>query len=103
MKFSLVSLIAVGAILLGSSASASASEEIAKKDLRITHSNLISKEDDTKKRLYVELNDGSTYLLRKCVYEDSARCYWDAGSSGNGVGKSFVSLRGRVFYKNVNV
>ena len=77
--------------------------DVAKRDLKITHSNMVSKEDGTKKRLYVELNDGSIYLLRKCKYEDSPHCYWNAGTMGNGKGKSFVSLRGRVFYKNVNV
>jgi hypothetical protein len=27
-----------------------------------------------------------------CEYEDSVNCRWDAGTSGNGVGDSFVSL-----------
>ena len=27
-----------------------------------------------------------------CVEEDSALCYWDASTQGNGVGTSFISL-----------
>ena len=103
----LATLIIIGVTLLSPNSQAymveSPAQHVVKKDLRITHSNMISKEDGTKKRLYVELNDGSIYLLRKCKYEDSPHCYWDAGTMGNGKGKSFVSLRGRVFYKNVNV
>lgn len=33
-----------------------------------------------------------------CEYEDSRNCYWDAGRMGNGVGNSFVDLRGKAFY-----
>jgi murein DD-endopeptidase MepM/ murein hydrolase activator NlpD len=30
--------------------------------------------------------------LAPCEYEDSTGCVWDAGTSGNGVGNSFVAL-----------
>lgn len=34
-----------------------------------------------------------------CRLEDSPRCYWDAGHSGNGVGDSFITVGARsVFY-----
>lgn len=37
--------------------------------------------------------------FKPCEYEDSNGCIWNALTSGNGVGTSFVaSLRGEVFY-----
>ena len=36
--------------------------------------------------------------LPACEYEDSDNCYWDASSSGNGEGASFVAFRGGVYY-----
>lgn len=53
--------------------------------------------------LYVELNNGATYRLRPCIYEDGSSqpkgCFWDAGNRGNHVGDSFVVLpRGEFVY-----
>lgn len=46
---------------------------------------------------YVEFNDGSSWLFAPCVYEDSGRCYWDAGHRGNKVGTSFIRFKGKTF------
>jgi hypothetical protein len=37
-------------------------------------------------------------VLTPCEQEDSANCYWDAGTSGNGVGTSFVDIDGTAYY-----
>jgi len=47
--------------------------------------------------LYVEFNDGRALRFAPCEYEDSRRCFWDAGTSGNGAGTSFVRYAGRTF------
>jgi hypothetical protein len=39
--------------------------------------------------------------LPPCVTEDSANCYWDAASRGNGLGQSFVDVDGIVYYQEV--
>lgn len=52
------------------------------------------------RRLYVELNNGATYRLNPCRYEDGRHCYWDAGTAGNGAGSSFVVVAGRVIYSD---
>lgn len=36
--------------------------------------------------------------LPPCEYEDSADCYWNAGSMGNGDGISFIDLGGTAYY-----
>lgn len=33
-----------------------------------------------------------------CEVEDSRNCYWDAGSSGNGEGQSFIDIEGVAYY-----
>lgn len=51
--------------------------------------------------LYVELNNGATYRVRPCVFEDGSgqrMCYWDASDRGNNVGDSFAVIAGRVLY-----
>lgn len=41
----------------------------------------------------------SPLVYQPCEYEDSNGCYWDAGQSGNGVGRSFTALKdGTVIY-----
>lgn len=50
--------------------------------------------------LYVEINNGAAYRLNPCRYEDGRHCYWDAGTSGNGAGDSFVRVAGRIIYTN---
>lgn len=49
-------------------------------------------------RLYYELNNGATFVTTACQYEDSRNCWWNAGKRGNGVGHSFVDLKGRALY-----
>lgn len=45
---------------------------------------------------YVELYDGSEWMVTRCRYEDSHNCYWNAKKRGNHRGHSFVDLRGNV-------
>ena len=47
-------------------------------------------------RLYVEFRDGSAWHFTPCKEEDSRNCFWWAPKRGNGKGKSFVDLRGKV-------
>lgn len=51
--------------------------------------------------LYVELNNGATYALKPCRFEDGRQCYWDADARGNGVGSSFIVVSGRVIYSRM--
>lgn len=51
-----------------------------------------------KARLYVEFRDGSAWRFTPCRYEDSNNCFWDAQNRGNGIGNSFVALRGKRYY-----
>lgn len=37
-------------------------------------------------------------VLPPCEYEDSPNCGWDASTSGNGEGTSFVDLNGTAYY-----
>lgn len=39
----------------------------------------------------------ATALATPCASEDSANCYWDAATMGNGVGDSFVTVEGHMF------
>lgn len=55
-----------------------------------------------RRAVFVEMNDGSAWMLRPCRSEDARTCYWDARRFGNGVGRSFVVLRGRVVYVNID-
>lgn len=48
-------------------------------------------------RIAVTLSNGARDILAPCRYEDGRACYWDGGEMGNGVGRSFVVTRGRVF------
>lgn len=36
--------------------------------------------------------------LPACEYEDSADCAWDASTSGNSVGHSFIDVNGTAYY-----
>lgn len=38
-------------------------------------------------------------VLVPCPEEDSRNCYWDAATMGNGVGRSFVNIDGRMYYE----
>lgn len=52
--------------------------------------------------LYVELNNGATYRLAPCRFEDGSGqrggCFWDASDRGNGIGDSFAVISGRFIY-----
>lgn len=39
-------------------------------------------------------------VLPPCQMEDSQNCYWDAGTSGNGAGHSFIDIAGTAYYIN---
>lgn len=49
-------------------------------------------------RVWVEFNTGSLWSLPTCKHEDSSNCYWNAKRQGNGKGRSFVALKGKVYY-----
>ena len=49
-------------------------------------------------RAFVEFNNGAAWIVRPCPLEDSERCWWDAGHSGNGHGWSFVRLHRHTYY-----
>ena len=41
---------------------------------------------------------GQSGALPACPTEDSRNCFWDAGAHGNGEGRSFVEVEGRIQY-----
>ena len=45
-------------------------------------------------------NAGGTLQLKACAEEDSQNCYWDATQRGNGQGRSFINIRGHIFYED---
>lgn len=49
-------------------------------------------------RVHVRFNTGSKWSVPTCKHEDSSNCYWDAKRRGNGHGRSFVALKGKVYY-----
>lgn len=49
-------------------------------------------------RVRVRFNTGSLWSMPTCKHEDSNNCYWNARKSGNGQGRSFVALKGKVYY-----
>lgn len=48
-------------------------------------------------RITVTLSNVRTDQLRPCVVEDGRRCYWNAGTMGNGRGSDFLVLSGVLF------
>lgn len=48
---------------------------------------------------YITIGSMNAALLTPCELEDSRDCYWDAGNSGNGVGESFVDIKGIAYYE----
>lgn len=38
--------------------------------------------------------------LNPCPYEDEDNCWWDATTMGNGIGDSFVVIKGNKIYLN---
>lgn len=50
-------------------------------------------------RVHVRFNTGSKWSVPTCKYEDSSNCYWDAQRRGNGQGRSWVHLNGKVYYR----
>lgn len=47
---------------------------------------------------FAEVRDGRGWEMTPCKYEDSRNCLWDARHRGNGIGRSFINIRGRVIY-----
>lgn len=41
----------------------------------------------------------SEHQLPPCPTEDATNCHWDAAHQGNGHGRSFDSIQGRITYK----
>lgn len=50
-------------------------------------------------RVHVRFNTGSLWSVPTCQHEDSSNCYWDAQRRGNGLGRSWVHLNGKVYYR----
>jgi hypothetical protein len=75
-------------------------ERLVKPGRLVKHVRVINvqhhKPDD---RAAVVFNTGSVWLLEPCGYEDSNNCYWTARSRGNGKGRSFVTLKGKTYYR----
>lgn len=47
---------------------------------------------------YADGRECGVYVtLAPCQYEDSANCYWDASTRGNGNGNSFVDINGHLW------
>jgi len=49
-------------------------------------------------RVVVKFNNGARWSMGPCEYEDSERCFWDAGRSGYPGGDSFVRMYHHTFY-----
>ena len=47
--------------------------------------------------LHVRLSNGARWRLTPCKHEDSRDCYWNARKRGNGIGRSFIDLRGTAY------
>lgn len=45
----------------------------------------------------VRFNTGSKWRVVPCKHEDSNNCYWNARKRGNGIGTSFVTLKGKTY------
>lgn len=76
-------------------------EQIEPADRPVTTVRVTYVEPSGPRALYVELNNGATYRLNPCRVEDGRQCYWDADDRGNGAGRSFVVVSGRVIYSRL--
>lgn len=93
----LLMAIAALAIVLGTIAPSHA-VQLEKADREVSTVRVSYVEQVSARRIFVELNNGAAYRLSPCRYEDGRHCFWDAGSAGNGIGRSFVVVAGRVLY-----
>lgn len=93
----LLSTIAIAAAIVAGPTAANA-VQIEPADREVTTTRATYVEPVGERKLYVELNNGATYRLNPCRYEDGRQCYWDADSAGNGKGHSFISVAGKVIY-----
>lgn len=96
---SILATAAAGLVLATVAPSAPASAvqlERADRDVSTVRVTYVERVSD--RRIFVELNNGAAYRLAPCRYEDGRHCYWDAGTAGNGKGRSFVVVAGRVIY-----
>lgn len=39
------------------------------------------------------------HLFPACPTEDSANCFWDATTRGNGIGSSFIDIGGTIIWQ----
>lgn len=76
----------------------SGSVQIEKKDRKVKVRKVTYTERWRGGRLYAELNNGATFAFVPCRYEDSNNCYWDATRRGNGIGRSYIQLRGKTLF-----
>jgi hypothetical protein len=82
-------------------AAPAAAEQLEPADRDVTRVRVTYVEPAGTRALYVELNNGATYHLNPCRSEDGRQCYWDADDRGNGIGRSYVVVAGRVIYSRL--
>lgn len=87
--------------LNGALVPAAHADQLEPADRNVTRVRVTYVEPIGARRLFVELNNGAAYRLNPCRYEDGRQCYWDADDRGNGVGRSFVAVSGRVTYSSM--
>lgn len=101
MRKFLTSTVLVAAVLAIAPATAAHADRLEAPDTTVAHVRVTYVEPTGREALYVELNNGSTWSLAPCNYEDGSGqrggCYWDASDRGNNVGRSFVVLPGQRF------
>lgn len=99
--FKLTAVTALAASILSLTAGTAAAVQLESADRDVTRVRVTYVEPIGARKLYVELNNGATYRLNPCRYEDGRNCYWDARTAGNGRGHSFVAVSGRLVYSNM--
>lgn len=62
------------------------------------HGACVISKSDAQPRARLACRDGWATRVRACPQEDSRHCFWHAPSRGNGVGRSFVAIEGKVRY-----
>lgn len=88
-------VVAAGLALVPGAAHA---EQLESADRKVDTVRVTYVEPVGRRALFVELNNGAAYRLNPCRVEDGRQCYWDADNRGNGIGRSFVSVGGRVIF-----
>lgn len=94
-KFLILVVSAVAFTLAPSPANAKA-VQVEQAEVERPHRNPVLYVEHVQRRwFYVELADGSTWMVTRCRHEDSNNCWWNARTRGNGEGRSFVVIHRR--------